>query len=154
MPDVCTTAKALGAGFPIGAVMANNRAAEHFVPGDHGCTFGGNPLACACGNTVMKELFDNGLLEHVNKMSSYIFEKLNALCEKYEKIKLVRGKGLLIGVMMEDGCKTQVINNAIEQHLLLAGAGNEVVRFLPPLNVTEEEIDTAVERFEKAVQML
>ena len=154
MPDVCTTAKALGGGFPIGAVMANNKAAEHFVPGDHGCTFGGNPLACACGNAVMKALIDNDLLSYVNKMSEYIFGKLNALCEKYDKIKLVRGKGLLIGVMMEEGCKSKVINNAIEQHLLLAGAGNEVVRFLPPLNVTKEEIDTAVERFERAVQAL
>ena len=154
MPDVCTTAKALGGGFPIGAVMANNKAAEHFVPGDHGCTFGGNPLACACGNTVMKALIDNDLLSYVNEMSEYIFGKLNALCEKYDKIKLVRGKGLLIGVMMEDGYKSKVINNAIEQHLLLAGAGNEVVRFLPPLNVTKEEIDTAVERFERAVQAL
>lgn len=87
-------------------------------------------------------------------MSDYIFGKLNALCEKYDKIKLVRGKGLLVGVMMEEGCKSQVINNAIEQHLLLAGAGNEVVRFLPPLNVTKEEIDTAVERFEAAVKAL
>lgn len=154
MPDVCTTAKALGGGMPIGAVLANNKAAEHFVPGDHGCTFGGNPLACACGNAVMKSLIDNDLLSYVNEMSAYIFDKLNGLCEKYDKIKLVRGKGLLIGVMMEEGYKSAVINNAIEQHLLLAGAGNEVVRFLPPLNVTKEEIDIAVERFERAVQAL
>lgn len=154
MPDICTTAKALGAGFPIGAVMANERAAEHFVPGDHGCTFGGNPLACACGNTVMKELIDNDLLSHVNEMSAYLFAKLNDLCSRSDKIRLVRGRGLLIGVMMEEGFKSQVISNAIDQHLLLAGAGNEVVRFLPPLNVTKEELDLAVERFEAAVNAL
>lgn len=154
MPDICTTAKALGAGFPIGAVMANERAAEHFVPGDHGCTFGGNPLACACGNTVMKELIDNDLLSHVNEMSAYLFAKLNDLCGRSDKIRLVRGKGLLIGVMMEEGLKSRVISNAIDQHLLLAGAGNEVVRFLPPLNVTKEELDLAVERFEAAVNAL
>ena len=154
MPDICTTAKALGAGFPIGAVMANERAAEHFVPGDHGCTFGGNPLACACGNTVMKELIDNDLLSHVNEMSAYLFAKLNDLCSRSDKIRLVRGKGLLIGVMMEEGFKSRVISNAIDQHLLLAGAGNEVVRFLPPLNVTKEELDLAAERFEAAVNAL
>lgn len=154
MPDICTTAKALGAGFPIGAVMANERAAEHFVPGDHGCTFGGNPLACACGNTVMKELIDNDLLSHVNEMSAYLFAKLNDLCSRSDKIRLVRGKGLLIGVMMEEGLKSRVISNAIDQHLLLAGAGNEVVRFLPPLNVTKEELDLAAERFEAAVNAL
>lgn len=154
MPDICTTAKALGAGFPIGAVMANERAAEHFVPGDHGCTFGGNPLACACGNTVMKELIDNDLLSHVNEMSAYLFAKLNDLCGRSDKIRLVRGKGLLIGVMMEEGLKSRVISNAIDQHLLLAGAGNEVVRFLPPLNVTKEELDLAAERFEAAVNAL
>ena len=154
MPDVCTTAKALGGGFPIGAVMANERAAQHFVPGDHGCTFGGNPLACACGNAVMKALVDNGLIEYCAEMSEYVFERLEDLCSRYDKIKLVRGKGLLIGVMMEEGCKTQVINNAIKEHLLLAGAGNEVVRFLPPLNVSREEIDIAMERFENAVSAL
>lgn len=155
LPDICTTAKALGAGFPIGAVMANDRAAEFFVPGDHGCTFGGNPLACACGNTVMRELFDNGLLDNVNAMSDYFFGRLNALKDAYpEKINLVRGKGLLIGVQMKEGLKSAVINAAMDQKLLLAGAGNEVVRFLPPLNVTKEEIDEAVARFETAVKAI
>ena len=153
-PDICTAAKALGAGFPIGAAMANDRVSEHFVPGDHGSTFGGNPLACACGITVMKELIDNDLLANVNEMSEYLFGRLNGLAEKYDKIKLVRGVGLLVGVMMADGFKTPVINKAIEHKLLLAGAGNEVVRFLPPLNVTKEEIDIAVDRFEAAVKEL
>lgn len=153
-PDVCTAAKALGAGFPIGAAIANNRVSEHFVPGDHGSTFGGNPLACACGITVMRELIDNDLLSNVEKMSEYLFSKLNKLAEQYDKIKLVRGVGLLIGVMMENECKTSVISKALKNKLLLAGAGNEVVRFLPPLNVTKEEIDIAVERFEAAVKEL
>lgn len=153
MPDICTTAKALGAGFPIGAVIANDRVAECFVPGDHGCTFGGNPLACACGVTVMTELFDNGLLNNVNAMSEYLFAKLNALKDAYpDKINLVRGMGLLVGVQMKGEIKSAVIANAVANKLLLAGAGNEVVRFLPPLNVTKEEIDIAVERFEAAVK--
>ena len=153
-PDICTTAKALGGGFPIGAVMANDNVSQHFVPGDHGNTYGGNPLACACGLAVVKELIDNDLLANVNEMSAYLFEKLGALCEKYDKIKLVRGKGLLVGVMMEEGFKSPAISKAIENRLLLVGAGNEVVRFLPPLNVTKEELDIALERFEAAVQAL
>ena len=152
-PDICTTAKALGAGFPIGAVIASDRAVEYFVPGDHGCTFGGNPLACACGLTVMRELFENGLLENVNAMSKHLFGKLNELKEKYpDKINLVRGKGLLVGVQMKEGFKSDVIASARTHGLLLAGAGNEVVRFLPPLNVTEAELDEAAARFEKALK--
>ncbi|MBR2736294.1 MAG: aspartate aminotransferase family protein [Firmicutes bacterium] len=152
-PDICTTAKALGAGFPIGAVIASDGAVEFFVPGDHGCTFGGNPLACACGLTVMRELFENGLLENVNAMSKHLFGKLNELKEKYpDKINLVRGKGLLVGVQMKEGFKSDVIASAQTHGLLLAGAGNEVIRFLPPLNVTEEELDEAVARFEKALK--
>ncbi len=153
-PDVCTTAKALGGGFPIGAVIASAKAAEFFVPGDHGCTFGGNPLACACGNTVMKELIENGLLSHVEEMSKYAFAKLGALAGKYDAVEEVRGMGLLIGVRMKEGLKDKVINGAVEQRLLLAGAGHEVVRFLPPLNVTKEEIDEGVKRFEAAVAAL
>ena len=153
LPDICTTAKALGAGFPIGAVIANERASEYFVPGDHGCTFGGNPLACACGNTVMSELFENGLLEHVSEMGKYLFAKLEKLKESYpDRIDLIRGKGLLIGVKMKDGWKAPVISKAQEEMLLLAGAGNEVIRFLPPLNIKKEEIDEAVTRFETAVR--
>ncbi len=154
MPDICTTAKALGAGFPIGAVMASDKAVEFFVPGDHGCTFGGNPLACACGNTVMKELIEKDLLSHVEEMSDYIFEKLGEVAEKYDSVQEVRGMGLLIGVQMKEGRKSAVIEKALEKKLLLAGAGHEVVRFLPPLNVTKEEIDEAVSRFASAVSEL
>lgn len=151
-PDVITTAKALAAGLPIGAVIAKDKVAQYFIPGDHGCTFGGNPLVCACGNTVMKELTENGLLENVRAMSTHLFAKLNALCESYDSIRLVRGKGLLVGVMMQPGRKADVIQKAIEHGLLLASAGNEVIRFLPPLNVTEAEIDEAVSRFEAALK--
>lgn len=152
MPDIATTAKALGGGVPIGAVMASDKAAQYFVPGDHGCTFGGNPLACACGVTVMHELFDNGVLDNVNEMSGYFFAKLNELKDKYpEKINQVRGKGLLIGIQMKEGFKAPAMAAAEKHKLLLAGAGNEVIRFLPPLNVKKEEIDEAVKRFEAAV---
>ena len=154
MPDICTTAKALGAGFPIGAVMASDKASKYFVPGDHGCTFGGNPLACAVGNTVIKQLFEKGILENVREMSAYLFEKLNGLKQQYKVIEDIRGMGLLIGVQLADGMKTELIAEAMKNKLLLAGAGHETVRFLPPLNVTKDEIDIAMEKFEMSLKML
>ena len=154
MPDICTAAKALGGGFPIGAVLASEKAVEFFVPGDHGCTFGGNPLACACGNAVMKALIDEDLLSHVDEMSAYLFRGLTQLKEKYDLIEEVRGMGLLIGVRMKDGWKNPAISGAAEKKLLLAGAGHEVVRFLPPLNITEKELDEGLSRFEAAVREL
>ncbi len=153
-PDICTAAKALGGGFPIGAVLASEKAAEFFVPGDHGCTFGGNPLACACGNAVMKVLVDEDLLSHVEEMSQYLFTKLGELKEKYDIIEEIRGVGLLTGVKMREGFKSAVIGEAVHQKLLLAAAGHEVVRFLPPLNVTEAEIDEGIRRFEAALKTL
>ena len=87
-------------------------------------------------------------------MSSYIFEKLGEIAEKYDSVQEVRGMGLLIGVKMKEGLKSAVIEKALEKKLLLAGAGHEVVRFLPPLNVTREEIDEAVSRFASAVSEL
>ena len=154
MPDICTTAKALGGGFPIGAVLASDKAVEFFVPGDHGCTFGGNPLACACGIAVMKELTENGVLENAERMGNYLQERLQQLAEKYDVIEEVRGMGLLVGVQMKAGKKGAVIDEALKQKLLLAGAGNETVRFLPPLNVSREELDEGIKRFEAAVQAL
>lgn len=154
MPDVCTTAKALGGGFPIGAVLASDKASEFFVPGDHGSTFGGNPLACACGIAVMKELVEKDLLGHVEEMGAYLSGRLKELAEKYDVIEEVRGMGLLIGVQMKEGKKGAAIDEALKQRLLLAGAGNETVRFLPPLNVSREELDEGLKRFEAAVAAL
>lgn len=153
-PDICTTAKALGAGFPIGAVMASESACEYFIPGDHGCTFGGGPLACAVGNTVMKQLFDKGVLENVSLMGEYLISRLRDLKAKYECIIDVRGMGLLIGIQLREGLKSELIKKALENKLLLAGAGNETVRFLPPLNVTRQEIDIALQRFESAISQI
>lgn len=154
MPDICTTAKALGAGFPIGAVLASDKAAEFFVPGDHGCTFGGNPLACACGITVMRELTENGILENAEQMGDYLQKRLQQLADKYDAIEEVRGMGLLIGVQMKEGKKSAAIDGALKQKLMLAGAGNETVRFLPPLNISREELDEGLKRFEAAVEAL
>ena len=143
IPDLICMAKGLGGGFPIGAVLGNEKASKALVPGDHGNTFGGNPLACAIGNAVIGELIDNGVLNNVNEMSSYIFEKLEALKSKYSSIVELRGTGLLIGIAFESEAKP-FIKACFEKGLLLATAGPNVVRLLAPLNVKKEEIDKVI----------
>lgn len=151
IPDIVCIAKALGGGFPIGAMVAKEAAAASFVPGDHGNTYGGNPLACGVSFAVVSELTNSGLLNGVEEKGKYMFSKLVALKEKYSVIKEVRGMGLLIGTSLEGNIK-EVINTCFENKLLLITAGSDTVRFLPPLNVSFEEIDKALEIFEKAIQ--
>ncbi len=150
-PDLLSTAKGLGGGFPIGAVIASEKAASSVEPGDHGSTFGGNPLACACGLTVLEQLTNHGVLENVRAASSYFIARLQDLKKKYPIIKEIRGSGLLLGVQMEHSSKA-IIKKCMEQKLLLAGSGNETIRILPPLTVTLEEIDLAVSRIETVLR--
>lgn len=149
VPDIVCIAKALGGGFPIGAMLANERA-DVFEPGDHGNTYGGNPLAAGVSLAVLNELINNGVLQNVEEKSKYMFTKLNALKEKYEVIKEVRGMGLLIGAALKCDIKA-VINKCFENKLLLITAGKDTIRFLPPLNVNLYEIDKALEIFEKVI---
>lgn len=143
VPDVICMAKALGGGFPIGAAIATKKAASAFVPGDHGSTFGGNPLAAAVALTVLRELMDNGVLNNVEIMSKYFVEKLNSLKEKYAIIKEIKGMGLLLGISTSKATK-EVIDKCFEKGLLVTRAGSDVIRLLPPLNVKKEDIDEAV----------
>ncbi len=143
-PDLVCMAKGLGGGFPIGAVVASGKVAESISPGDHGSTFGGNPLACSVALAILSELLDNGVLTNVEQMSRYLLEKLQGLKEKHESIKDIHGMGLLIGLRLSVDTKG-FINQCIEKGLLLVGAGAEVVRLLPPLNVEKEYIDKAVD---------
>ena len=113
------------------------------VPGDQGNTFGGNPLACAVANSVIGELVDNGVLQNVNEMSSYLYAKLEDLKVKYSSILELRGKGLLVGLAFEFEAK-EFTKACYEKGLLLATAGPNVARILPPLNVKKEEIDKLV----------
>ncbi|WP_234119020.1 aspartate aminotransferase family protein [Clostridium hydrogenum] len=152
VPDIVCIAKALGGGFPIGAMLANERA-DVFEPGDHGNTYGGNPLAAGVSLAVLNELINNGVLQNVEEKSKYMFTKLNALKEKYEVIKEVRGMGLLIGTPLKCDIKA-VINKCFENKLLLITAGKDTIRFLPPLNVNLYEIDKALEIFEKVIASL
>ena len=148
IPDIVCLAKALGGGFPIGAIIANSRCCSSLVPGDHGTTYGGNPLACAVSFAVLKELIEGEIISSVNEKSDYIFNKLNLFKTNYSIIDDIRGMGLLIGVKITVDPKAFVAE-CLNEGLLVVSAGKDVIRLLPPLNVTLEEIDSALGIFEK-----
>jgi acetylornithine/N-succinyldiaminopimelate aminotransferase len=152
IPDVIAVAKALGGGFPIGAFITNNRASA-LVPGDHGSTYGGNPLGCAVANAIINELTDGGVIASIDEKSSYFKSKLNILKEKYNYIEEIRGMGLLIGIKVKEEAKI-LINKCFEKGLLVVSAGPDVVRFLPPLNVTLEEIDNVIHILDETMNEL
>ena len=142
-PDIVPIAKGIGGGFPIGAVLMTKKIAKAMVPGTHGSTFGGNPLAMAVGNAVLDQINKN-LLINVNKMSKYFIHKLNEIKIKYPRvIKEVRGVGLLIGLQLFKD-QTDFINKLMENKLLTIRAAENVIRILPPLNVKKKEIDMAL----------
>ena len=149
-PDIVTLAKALGGGFPIGAVLATAEAASGMTPGSHGSTFGGNPLAIASANAVLDVMLKPGFFDHVQKMSLLLKQKLASVVDRYPAVlSEVRGEGLLVGVkaVVPSG---DLVNALRDQKLLTVGAGDNVVRFLAPLIVTEAEIDESIEMLERA----
>lgn len=155
VPDVFTSAKALGGGVPIGAMMARGDAATTFGPGDHASTYGGNPLACAAGLAVAKYICDHDILTNVNERGDQLSKGLEAMAAKYPTILGdVRGWGLLKGVecIAEDITAGELVAAAMKEGLLLVPAGTNVVRFVPPLIITEEELSMALDRLEAAVK--
>lgn len=150
VPDIVTMAKGLGGGFPIGACLAIKKAAEVLVPGDQGNTFGGNPLACSVALTILNEILNENLLDNVNIMGAYLVNKLEELKDKYPIIKDIRGRGLLIGMEMSPKIKDFQIS-CFKNGLLLAPAGSNTIRFLPPLNVNKDEIDEMLVILEKTL---
>lgn len=152
-PDVATLAKGLAGGVPIGAMLATDKAAAAFQPGDHASTFGGNPLATAAGCVVLEELFEGGLLDQVKRVGAYLTEQLKALQAKFPVITDVRGVGLMQG--ME--CSVPVapiVSAAMDRGLLLVGAGEKVLRFVPPLIVTEADVDAAMRILQGVIETL
>jgi acetylornithine/N-succinyldiaminopimelate aminotransferase len=149
-PDVMPLAKALGGGFPIGACLATAEAAEGMTPGSHGSTFGGNPLAVAAANAVLDVMLKPGFFDHAQRMSLLLKQKLASVVDRYPSVLAeVRGEGLLIGVkaVVPSG---DLVGALRDQKLLTVGAGDNVVRFLPPLIVTEAEIEESVQRLDRA----
>ncbi len=150
-PDVMTTAKALGCGVPVGAFVLNQKTAEKsLVPGDHGTTYGGNPFACAAVSKVFDLFESEKILEHVKKISAYLEEKLDALVQKYDFLTARRGKGLMQGIVVTGRPVGEIVSKAIENGLMVISAGSDVLRLVPPLVITERDVDEMIEKLEKS----
>lgn len=141
-PDITTMAKGLAGGVPVGACLASEKCSSVLVPGTHGSTFGGNPLACAGGNVVLSRVTSEGFLDEVKKKSEYIFDKLS----KTEGVASVSGLGLMIGIELKEKKAADVVKAALDRGLLLLTAKTKV-RLLPPLTITYEEIDRGLQIF-------
>jgi len=153
-PDVLTVAKALGNGVPIGAFLTSGKANTAMTPGDHGTTYGGNPFVCAAADAVLTIFERDNILENVRKVGAYLREKLEELRTVTDHIVDIRGKGMMLGVEF-DVPVNPIINNALlEQHMVLINAGTNILRVIPPLIVTEKDVDEAIERLKKALAAL
>ena len=156
-PDILTTAKSLGGGFPIAAMLTLERYAKHFSVGTHGTTFGGNPLACAVGNAVIDIINTPEVLAGIEVRNQRFTEQLQCIGEAYGVFSQVRGKGLLIGAVLSEqwrGRAGEFLAAATEQGVLVLMAGPDVVRFAPSLIVDNDDIDEGLKRFEQAVRQL
>lgn len=152
-PDAISLAKALGSGFPVGAILATEQVAAAFAPGTHGTTFGGNPLAMAAGLATLQTMEQENMLERVNQLHGLLINRLKQIQSAYpEKVLGVRGKGLLLG--LEITAPADILGYAREKGLLLLQAGPQVVRFLPSFITTEAEIDQAASILEEAIQKI
>lgn len=151
-PDIFTSAKALGGGVPIGAVCASERVASAFEPGDHGTTFGGNPLASAAGNAVFDIFEEEKLVENADKIGKLFREKLLDLQKKYgSKINEVRSAGLLIGIELSEEIAGPVFNRLFEDGFLTSLCGGRTIRIAPPLNITENDVDLFVNELDNVL---
>ncbi len=143
MPDVMTLAKALGGGVPIGAVVATGKAAEVFQPGDHAATFGGNHLAAAAACVVLKRLQEGKLLQQVQEVSAHLRSSLEQLQRRFSQIEEVRGAGLMLGLQLSVPVR-EILEQCMDSGLILANAGVQILRFVPPLTITHDEVDEAI----------
>lgn len=151
-PDVMTAAKALGNGVPIGAFLACGKAATAMVPGDHGTTYGGNPLVCAAAAKVLELFEKRRIVEHVQEIGGYLWEKLDALVDHYPQIVAHRGKGLMQGLEFDCPVGPVVKQALLEEKLVLIGAGANIIRFVPPLVIEKADVDEMVKRLETAIE--
>ena len=151
-PDVMTCAKALGCGVPVGAfVLGEKAAAASLVPGDHGTTYGGNPFVCAAVSKVFDIFEQDNILAHVQELTPYLEEKLDALVDKCPIVAARRGKGFMQGLVIEGTSVGSVVTKALENGLLVISTGSDVLRLVPPLIITKEHIDEMIEKLEKSL---
>lgn len=140
-PDIFTMAKGLGGGVPVGGFAAKQKFADAFVPGDHGTTFGGNPLAMRAGCVVTDELLNNGVIDNAREVGGYFFEKLNDLAEKCGRIAEVRGAGLMIGIEFNDDIAKTAGAKMRDKGYLVGTIGERIFRIVPPLIITKADVD-------------
>ena len=150
LPDIMTLAKSLGNGVPIGACVANMKAAEVMKPGSHGSTFGGNPLACAAGLAVIKTIEQDHLVERAATAGQQLQDGLHAALDNVAGVKEIRGKGLMVGIQLENPCKPLMLQ-ALQQGLLISVQSDYVIRLLPPLTISDEQIESLTETLSKLV---
>ncbi|WP_297855608.1 aspartate aminotransferase family protein [Elioraea sp.] len=153
-PDVMSSAKGIGGGFPLGAILAKEHVAKHLKPGTHGTTYGGNPLACAAGNAVLDVILAPGFLDGVDRVARHLWRSLLALQARHaELIEDVRGAGLLVGLRLREPLvNTDLQAAAVAEGLLTVAAGMNVLRLAPPLIITEAEADEAVDLLDRALK--
>ncbi len=150
VPDIVTMAKGLAGGIPIGAMLTGPRT-DLFVPGDHGTTFGGNPIACAAAIATIQTILDENLLDNVVQMGAYWRSKFEAFCEKYTFLDSPRGLGLMQAVNVKHNLAAAIVQQALEHGLLLNAIGGNTLRMIPPLNLKKEDIDEATELLDRAL---
>lgn len=151
-PDIMTTAKALGCGVPVGAFLMTEKVGQNsLTSGDHGTTYGGNPLAAAAINVVLELFEENHIIDNVNSVATYLEQKLDELVAKYEFIKTRRGVGLMQGLVF-DKPVGPVISKALEKGLILINAGTDIIRFVPPLVITKENVDEMIAILDSCMQ--
>lgn len=151
-PDIMTCAKALGCGVPVGAFVLNEKTAKaSLVPGDHGTTYGGNPLACRAVTAVLDIFEKDKIAEHVRELTPYLEEKLDALTEKYDCLTARRGKGFMQGLVVSGRPVSEVVKKGLENGLIVISAGSDVLRLVPPLVIQKEHIDEMIEKLEKSL---
>jgi acetylornithine/N-succinyldiaminopimelate aminotransferase len=150
-PDIVTLAKAVGNGFPIGVMMATDRVASAFQPGNHASTFGGNPLAMAAALATLETIIKDDILENVRKVGSYFTKKLHELKNRLPIVKEIRGRGLIIGIEISiEG--SQIVNACMDRGLLINCTGGNVLRFVPPLTIAEKDVDAAVAILDEVIR--
>ena len=149
-PDIIAVAKGIGSGFPMGACLSKENISIGMTKGKHGSTFGGNPLAISVGTAVIKEIMSDGFLEKVDNVARYMWNELISLQNDFEEILEIRGAGLLLGIRTKSN--NEIINKKLESHgLLTLLAADNVIRFAPPLIITKNEVDTAMQIIRKVL---
>ena len=153
-PDIMTTAKALGCGVPVGAFLLNEKVGSaSLVAGDHGTTYGGNPFACAAVSKVLDLFKEDNIIDNVNQVAPYLEKRLDELKDKYDFIVDRRGMGFMQGLVF-DRPVSDVINKALEKGLILINAGSDIIRFVPPLVITKENVDDMISILDSCLESL